>query len=81
MRLAISAWNGVGTPAEPPSHDEEDPMMRALLVRSYVRLFPLCLLLMMAGCDDDDWESRDVINVVFAVGDVVLAIIRAIAWF
>ncbi len=55
--------------------------MRALLVRSYVRLFPLCLLLMMAGCHDDDWESRDVINVVFAVGDVVLAIIRAVAWY
>ena len=55
--------------------------MKAFVTRSYLRLLPLFLLLMAAGCDDDDWESGDVIDVVYSVGDVLLAIIRAFSWY
>ncbi|MBN2562152.1 MAG: hypothetical protein JXQ75_14610 [Phycisphaerae bacterium] len=54
--------------------------MKAFLARSYIRVLPLCLLLMMAGCDDDEWSSGDVTDIVYAVGDVVLAILQMVLW-
>jgi len=55
--------------------------MKYIITQSYLRILPLCLLLMAAGCDDDDWESDDVIDVVYSIGDVLLAIIRSSSWY
>lgn len=55
--------------------------MRVLLRRLVIRMLPLCLLLaMVAGCDDDDWSSGEVIDIIYAAGDVALAILRMIFW-
>lgn len=54
--------------------------MKALLARWYIRLLPFCLLLVaFAGCDEgDEHGGSDVIDVVYAIGDVVLAILDTI---
>lgn len=52
--------------------------MRAFLIRRYIRVLPLCLPLLAAGCDDDDWSSGDVIDIIYVAGDVVLAILRLV---
>ena len=52
--------------------------MKAFLTRRYVRVLPLGLLLMAAGCDDDDWSSGNVIDIIYAAGDIVLAILRLV---
>lgn len=52
--------------------------MRTLLRRGYHWALPLCLVVGAAGCDDGDWSSRDVIDIINAAGDVVLAILRSV---
>jgi hypothetical protein len=61
-----------------PASREEDRAMRSLLIRRYVRVLPLGLPLLAAGCDDDDWSSGDVIDIIYAAGEVVLAILRLV---
>ena len=50
--------------------------MKTFLARSYLRVLPLCLLMMMVvGCDDDDWSSNEIIEIVYVIGDMVLSIL------
>lgn len=35
--------------------------------------FPL-----LAGCDDDDFGSSEIIDIIYAAGDIVLAILQAV---
>ena len=53
--------------------------MKALFTRWYLRLLPVCLLLVvLVGCDEDDISSNGIIDVVYAIGDIVLAILDTI---
>ena len=53
--------------------------MKAWLMRSWVRVLPVCLLLVvLVGCDEDDISSNGIIDVVYAIGDIVLAILDTI---
>ncbi len=61
-----------------PASRWEDQAMRAVLIRRYVGVLPLCLPLLAAGCDDDDWSSGDVIDIIYVAGEVVLAILRLV---
>lgn len=48
--------------------------MRATLTRSYLRVLPVGLPLIAAGCDDD-LDSGGIIDIIYAAADVVLAIL------
>ncbi|MFQ5428699.1 MAG: hypothetical protein ACE5E1_00190 [Phycisphaerae bacterium] len=54
--------------------------MRVAILSRLLRWMPLCLPLLIVGCDDDsDISSRGIVDIIFAVGDVVLAIIDAVS--
>lgn len=46
--------------------------MRNRLLGLSVMAMPLVL----AGCDDDDFGSREIISIIFAVGEVIIRIIE-----
>jgi hypothetical protein len=53
--------------------------MRTWFSRSYLRLLPMCLLILMAaGCDEHDIGTNGVLDIIYAVGDVVLAILSIV---
>lgn len=54
--------------------------MKALFAQWYLRLLPLGLLFVAAGCDDDDrhLSPNGIIDIIYAIGDVVLAILDTV---
>ena len=53
--------------------------VKTLTTRSYVRLLPVGLLILMAaGCDGTAAGSNDIAGIIYAIGDVVLAILGMI---
>ena len=55
--------------------------MKALFARWYIRLLPaFVLLVVLVGCDEDDehLSPNGIIDVIYAIGDVVLAILDTI---
>lgn len=57
--------------------------MKAALHRWMLPVLIFCgPLFVLAGCDDDhhhhDWGTGDVLSIIYAIGDVVLAIIESV---
>lgn len=75
-----SVYNHLGTIRVPETSQGSFLIMRVAILSRLLRWMPLCLPLLIVGCDDDsDISSRGIVDIIFAVGDVVLAIIDAVS--